>query len=412
MARILKRDFYSAQFLKKVIKFTNAFIICVLSTLVVLIICYNGMILASRTNIKDNNSMVEYGKLGDYYLVQVKTDNWRSFYPQFTLLFVKDQQITYDYLVEQDSKGGADKVYFFRKELEEENAYLVGKIKAKTQENVVISGDSIVEYSNIIGEVSEAVPVVAIFNNEWFLFFVLLLIAAFVGIVIYFTSIDLGYDMMFENQVERELKKDVTFGLKMYNQVKSKKKPTNEEVVEGLVSKIIVGSQEEDKEIPIENVINALKVVDEQNLKTNRKVFVYFASINLLNAYIKREDALECMKGYYYFKKFAGKAMDYLTSVNAQIVSAYSQDQLLMVNCLGMEFSFHNVKTEHNYPSKNWSGLKLQPYANTIFELFYDREFGAHQFKVKDKEIDRIITAIAEELEGPKEENKEENTDK
>ena len=391
----MKSDLYSAQSLKRVIKITTTLLICVFSALVLFIISYNCIILASRANINDK-SATEYGKLGDTYLVQVKTDNWQSYYSKFSLLLVKEQSVNYEYLMDDNNKEALDRVYFIQTFDGEKNSYLVGKIESKVAEGVVLVGGKYVLYADIVGYVNENIPVVAIFNNELFLFFALLLIVAFVGIVLYFTSIDLGYDMMFENQVEKELKKDVTFGLKVGNKRSAKKDLTSEEIVEKLLAKIIVQKQKEDAIIPFENAIKALKVIDAKNFTTQEKVFVYFASLNLINRFIKQEDIPEEVKDNYYFKKFVGSAIDVLHDKKSNFISVFGDNKLIIVNCMGMDFSYHNVKTKNAYPYKEWSGLKLQPYANTIFELFYDKEFSTFEFNVQNKEIEKMIETIIE----------------
>lgn len=386
----MNKDLYSLKTVKKVLRFTNFFIIGILAFLVLIMVVYNVVILCSKANVKSNDRITDYGKIGSTYLVQVKTDNWKSYFPQYSLLFVHSVNYTYEELVDPNNIDLLDKVYLVRIYDGKENSYVVGKIISKVEDAVVISGDKYVSYNDVVGVVDDYVPIVAIFNNEWFLFTSLLIIAIFVGLLLYFTSLDLGYDIMVEEQIGKELKKDVLFGLK----VREKKIITSEEIVENFISNIISGKANEDDVIPKQNVINALKVIDAKDFDTKEKVFVYFASLNLLNSYVKKKDCAINNKSKYIFKKFASEGIDDLSDKKKHLVSVYGDSSFCMVNCMGMEFSFHNLDLKKNYPAKEWAGLKLQPYANAIFELFFAKEFANTTFNVEDAVLNQIINDL------------------
>ena len=195
---------------------------------------------------------------------------------------------------------------------------------------------------------------------------------------------------MVKNQVENKQKKEPKNCLTKV----CKKQQTSEEIVKNFLAKISCGKQKKDSDIPLKNVVNALKIIDAKDFSSKEKVFVYFASFNLLNKYAKQEDIVEGFKDSYYFKKYIGIAAETLANDKEKYADFYGDSNLFMVDCLGMEFSFHNIKLEATYPPKNWIGLKLQPYANAIFELFYSSEFAEYDFEVKDSKIAELIDVI------------------
>ena len=389
-----KEYLYSPKSIKKALRFTNFFIIGLLSFLVLLMITYNVIILCARANVKDNDRITDYGKIGDTYLVQVKTDNWKSAYPQFSLLLVHEVDYDYEFLNDPANMDLLNKVYLIKTSDGKENFYTVAKIISKVHDEIVISGNKTISYNDLVGVVYDYIPIVAIFNYELFLFATLILIAIFVGLLLYFTSLDLGYDIIFEEQVSKELKKDALFGLKFRNKKGKNEMFTSEEIVENLLSNIISNKQKEEKTTPIASVVNAIKVIDAKDFSTKEKVFVYFASLNLLNKYVKEDNCNDNLKNNYYFKKFAASAVDELSSKREKPIVVYGDNKFCLVNCMGLEFSFHNIDVQKVYPSKEWSGLKLQPYANAIFQLFFEKEFKDVAFDVKDKTFKAILIEL------------------
>ena len=66
-----------------------------------------------------------------------------------------------------------------------------------------------------------------------------------------------------------------------------------------------------------------------------------------------------------------------------------------MLECLGMQFSFHSVVIPPEIVKKEWSGVKLQPYANRIFELLYEQEFLGYAFSEPSGNIQKYLTLIS-----------------
>ena len=394
-----EKDLFSQKSIKQALNIANITMIVIFSVLLFMLIIHNTLILISRGNIDKSARIADYGKIGNTYFVQVTSDAWAKYFDRFTLLLVEEVYYDNEYLSDPQNQNALTKVYLARitSEDEEEVKYTVGKITSKVDEGVVLNYDRYVEYKDLVGVVQADIPVIAIFNNEWFLFIALFIIIAYFSMLIVFSTSTLGYDVMFENQVGRELKKDRLFGLNIRMNRRRKQYKNSAEEVELLVSDIICDSVKESQEISTKDLINAYKVIDAHDFSTKEKIFVYFAALNMLNSYVKKDDILPCMKGEYYFKKYVSFGVNYLASHPNNAVDIYASQDLLIVECMGMEFSFHNVKTEFEFIEKSWGGIKLQPYAKSIFDLFYQREFANYNFVLKDQTIIDLLEKIAQE---------------
>ena len=130
-----------------------------------------------------------------------------------------------------------------------------------------------------------------------------------------------------------------------------------------------------------ENFIRAKANMNAMQLLNTEDMFLYFASLNLLNTYVKQNKN----KMKYYFKQFVTKAFD--SAIVNQIKDVtYSYDdveKLLIVNISGMQFSFHNVNPSAKmefvkmsrdkevrayFKKEEWEGFRLQPIAETLFK--------------------------------------------
>ncbi len=148
---------------------------------------------------------------------------------------------------------------------------------------------------------------------------------------------------------------------------------------EKLKSKL--ASIQKDPEVVSENdFIRAKTNVSIMTIENTEDAFLYYASLNLLNTYVKQnKNAIS-----YKFKQEAISGFDSII-VNKIPGVTYSYDEtekVLIVNVSGFQFSFHNatpsakmdfaknfshlIGTQFYKPEK-WEGLRLQPYAVTVF---------------------------------------------
>ena len=129
-----------------------------------------------------------------------------------------------------------------------------------------------------------------------------------------------------------------------------------------MLEKKIVDAGENKARIPFgvgQAVFKSLKTLP---LNTTEDAFLYFASINLLNAYVKQHKIKS-----YYFKCFIPRGM------------------LVIVQIFDMQFSFHskkpsrvmqeNIQSGSKYYQKfDWNGIKKQPQALEIYNFAKDLE--------------------------------------
>ena len=129
-----------------------------------------------------------------------------------------------------------------------------------------------------------------------------------------------------------------------------------------------------------ENFIRARANVSGMQLLKTEDVFLFYASLNLLNTYVKQNKG----KIKYGFKKHVTDAFDSAIVNQVENVS-YSYDateKLMIVNVAGLQFSFHNVipsakmnfvrmsadkDVRSYYKKEEWDGFRLQPVGETLF---------------------------------------------
>lgn len=111
-------------------------------------------------------------------------------------------------------------------------------------------------------------------------------------------------------------------------------------------------------------------------LETIEQCFKFISSVNLLNAYVKKDYALDEIKKNYEFKKFLSEAIEDMIIKNIPGIEIYYTRNIVYIKIKGYQFSFHHISESDiikNYTktSKNkvqeWSGIRLQPIALSIF---------------------------------------------
>lgn len=190
------------------------------------------------------------------------------------------------------------------------------------------------------------------------------------------------------------------------------------EDVEKLKNKLS-GLQKEPEVISREDFIRAKTNVSIMTLETTEDAFLYFASLNLLNTYVKQNKKAIS----YGFKQEVISGFDAVINNGISGVT-YNYDKkegVLVVNVAGMQFSFHQVlpsakmdyvkNFEFNldqkyYSEKSWDGLRLQPVAKTVFEFasgldgLSKETFAGDLKECQDAQVkadrERIESALAE----------------
>lgn len=134
------------------------------------------------------------------------------------------------------------------------------------------------------------------------------------------------------------------------------------------------------EEISKTSVNRALAIIDCE-IKTVQDAFLYFASLNLLNSYVKdHKNEIS-----YRFKGKVIPAIDQIIKNGIENISFGYEDSAscTLVNINGLQFTFHGTKLsdlqtsarEENdanhgyYTTEEWEGLRLQPLARSVFEF-------------------------------------------
>lgn len=142
---------------------------------------------------------------------------------------------------------------------------------------------------------------------------------------------------------------------------------------------------EESLPISEDSVKNAIRYIDDFDLKDSKSLFTIVAALNLLNAAIKKDD-LKFSIYYGYIKTNVSKVADYyLTHRNLfEEASVYYEKQrnCFYFNIFDVVFSFHQIKeTENIKDAANlepiiWPGIRLQRIAQTVFEYGWQLDGG------------------------------------
>lgn len=130
-----------------------------------------------------------------------------------------------------------------------------------------------------------------------------------------------------------------------------------------------------------EDFVRALANKEVMYINTKEDAFLFFASLNLLNAYVKQNKS----EISYNFKLDVVSGFDTVIMNNIEGVH-YSHDpkeKAVIVEIDGFQFSFHNVLPSAKmdyvknfaktvdvkfYKEQQWEGIKLQPVAGTVFQ--------------------------------------------
>lgn len=119
--------------------------------------------------------------------------------------------------------------------------------------------------------------------------------------------------------------------------------------------------------------INSLMQVNDQY-----DLFYFLSSMNLLNAYVKKDYADIKFINRYTFKNHLAKVLDKVVFKELDDVHIYYTNEILYIDVFNVQFSFHNVKATDNInrfknstknKKKEWKGIRLQPIASQLFEL-------------------------------------------
>ncbi|MDY2883577.1 MAG: hypothetical protein SOT71_13080 [Romboutsia timonensis] len=113
-------------------------------------------------------------------------------------------------------------------------------------------------------------------------------------------------------------------------------------------------------------------------IKNEYDLFYYLASMNLLNAYVKKDYASQDFKHNYIFKLNLADTLENIVKKNFKNVNLYIGSDVVYIDIFNVQFSFHNIKYStilNNYKlsSKNkvqvWKGIRLQSIASELYDI-------------------------------------------
>ena len=155
-----------------------------------------------------------------------------------------------------------------------------------------------------------------------------------------------------------------------------------------------------------ESYLRAKANLDTMFINNEKDAFLFYASLNLLNTYVKQNKD----KISYAFKEDVKSGFDSII-VNKIKDATYCYDpaeKVLIINIKGMQFSFHNVTPSAKmnfarmfekrldrpyYAEQKWEGLRLQPVAETLFKYANNLEGLSNESLVgnlKDYQNERV----------------------
>lgn len=113
-------------------------------------------------------------------------------------------------------------------------------------------------------------------------------------------------------------------------------------------------------------------------IKNEYDLFYYLASINLLNAYVKKDYASKDFKHNYIFNLNLANTLENIVKKNFENVKIYIDSDVVYIDIFNVQFSFHNIKYStilNNYKlsSKNkvqvWKGIRLQSISSELYDI-------------------------------------------
>lgn len=130
-------------------------------------------------------------------------------------------------------------------------------------------------------------------------------------------------------------------------------------------------------ELEVANEAYISATILKNQIKTKETAFYFFACMNLINAYIKREYAEDIYKKRYIIKDYVALAITQIIDNNIDGIDIYLDENIAYITIEERQFSFHNVKRDrtmnaYKNSKKNkkqeWCGLRLQPICVSVYK--------------------------------------------
>ncbi len=134
--------------------------------------------------------------------------------------------------------------------------------------------------------------------------------------------------------------------------------------------------------VPEDLMVIAEATVRSMCITNTQDAFLYFASLNLLNSYVKTDKK----NISYGFKRLVSAGIDGILANEVENVTfCYdAKEKSMLINVAGLQFGFHNVKPNSSvkflmlnpgnengkyYKQQSWEGVRLQAMAVSLFDF-------------------------------------------
>jgi len=153
--------------------------------------------------------------------------------------------------------------------------------------------------------------------------------------------------------------------------------------IENIQKEIRFHGNSTDENISNVEVKQAFLLLKSMTLSDVDDYFLYFSAINLLDAYVNRQEASEEFKSQYLREYFINEAVDFLIDNDIRDITfshnTSENDSELIVNIDDTKFAFNNVTPSDKmvlaannelvqYEKQELEGANLQPFAKSIFK--------------------------------------------
>lgn len=169
--------------------------------------------------------------------------------------------------------------------------------------------------------------------------------------------------------------KDYKFEVEKHKRLSYKKNTYDNKKLEFLNDEKTTCLKDEYIEFDLANKCYISTTILKNQIKSREEAFYFFACMNLLNAYVKKDYAENQFRKRYIIKEYVALVITQIIENNIEGIDIFIDKKLVYVKVFHRQFSFHNVSTnkiieEFSKSNKNlkqeWIGIRLQPICVSI----------------------------------------------
>lgn len=401
-------DYYKKQeFSRRAFYALRITLICLFVFFAVCIVIFNIFMAVNKS--VDNDKNKDYPFVNDSYVVRVSSSAWANYYSRDTLLVVSP--VPNAEIVEEANKfdastsnEGRNRYLIKTKEDDGISHYTIGYITL----DVNLAGDEksgvfLIDAVDVVGKISNEIYVVGVLGDPAFIIGLLVFaILCCLSYVIFIHS-KTGEQIRFDEIYAKYIKKETGFK-KYYRWQKGDyagDKSDKEQFMESVLINIINDSKgyKKNVKITLNDVKNAIIVINEKDFTSLEKSITYLSALNLLNEYVTSLDAISSLRKNFFFEKDISLALKVFLENESLGIDVVRKNNEYAVLCNGFEFNFKCEDDFENVKDDDWSGVKVKKYAQYVFNEFYNKEFDNYKFSNKmTQSLNKIISIIDKNL--------------